>query len=171
MKKNKTVIFLTLGFLVGVSILLYPAISDFWNSKTQSHAITDYESVLKDLDDEDYTALFEQAYAYNRYGYVLEDGTFIDDKFVEFLELEGFDYYFDSASEYGDLYYIKTDGEMRVRSLATAEDKFIAKIGDIYGILFLTDNYIYYLSHNDIVRRVPIDGGESEFISSSKFTK
>jgi sortase A len=65
MRKHKTVIFLTLGFLVGICILLYPAFSDYWNSKTQSRAITDYESVLEDLEPEDYTAIFEKAYAYN----------------------------------------------------------------------------------------------------------
>ena len=66
MKKHKTVIFLTLGFLVGICILLYPAFSDYWNSKTQSRAITNYESVLENLKPEDYTAIFENAYAYNK---------------------------------------------------------------------------------------------------------
>ena len=50
MRKHKTVIFLTLGFLIGVCILLYPAFSDYWNSKTQSRAIVDYESVLEHLE-------------------------------------------------------------------------------------------------------------------------
>ena len=66
MRKHKTVIFLTLGFLVGVCILLYPAFSDFWNSKTQSRAITNYESVLENLKPEDYTAIFENAHNYNK---------------------------------------------------------------------------------------------------------
>ena len=66
MRRHKTVIFLTLGFLVGICILLYPAFSDFWNSKTQSRAITNYESVLENLKPEDNTAVFEEAYAYNK---------------------------------------------------------------------------------------------------------
>jgi sortase A len=66
MRKHKTVIFLTLGFLVGICILLYPAFSSYWNSKTQSRAITNYESVLENLKPEDYTAIFENAYAYNK---------------------------------------------------------------------------------------------------------
>ena len=66
MRRHKTVIFLTLGFLVGICILLYPAFSEFWNSKTQSRAITNYESVLENLKPEDYTAIFEKAYAYNK---------------------------------------------------------------------------------------------------------
>lgn len=66
MRKHRTAILLTLGFLVGICILLYPAISDYWNSKTQSRAIVDYESVLKDMDKEDYAAIFSTANAYNQ---------------------------------------------------------------------------------------------------------
>ena len=66
MRRHKTVIFLTLGFLVGICILLYPAFSNYWNSKTQSRAITDYESVLEDLKPEDYTAIFDKAHEYNK---------------------------------------------------------------------------------------------------------
>ena len=66
MRKHKTVIFLTIGFLVGISILLYPAFSNYWNQKTQSRAITDYESVLEKLDENDYNAIFERAHAYNK---------------------------------------------------------------------------------------------------------
>lgn len=66
MKKHKTAILLTLGFLVGICILLYPAVSDYWNSKTQSRAITNYESVLENLNKADYSDIFEQAYAYNK---------------------------------------------------------------------------------------------------------
>ena len=66
MRNHKTVIFLTLGFLVGICILLYPAFSDFWNSTTQSRAITDYESILDNLDENDYSAIFERAHAYNK---------------------------------------------------------------------------------------------------------
>ena len=66
MRKHKTVIFLTLGFLIGVCILLYPAFSDYWNSKRQSRAIVDYESVLDNMTAEEYAALIEEANVYNR---------------------------------------------------------------------------------------------------------
>lgn len=66
MRRHKTVIFLTLGFLVGISLLLYPAFSNYWNSKTQSRAIVDYEAVLEHLKPEDYSAMFQAAYDYNR---------------------------------------------------------------------------------------------------------
>ena len=65
MRKHKTVIFLTLGFFIGVCILLYPAFSNYWNAKNQSRAIVDYESVLDQMDSRDYSAIFEEAYTYN----------------------------------------------------------------------------------------------------------
>ena len=65
MRAHKTVIILTLGFLIGISVLLYPAFSNFWNSKTQSRAIVDYESVLEHLEPEDHSAIFQAAYDYN----------------------------------------------------------------------------------------------------------
>ena len=66
MRRRKTAILLTLGFLVGVCILLYPAVSNYWNSRTQSRAITNYESVLDNLDEALYAQLFEEAHAYNK---------------------------------------------------------------------------------------------------------
>lgn len=66
MRQHKTVIFLTLGFLVGISLLLYPAFSNYWNSKTQSRAIVNYEAVLEHLKPEDYSAMFQAAYDYNQ---------------------------------------------------------------------------------------------------------
>ena len=66
MRARKTVIFLTLGFLIGISVLLYPAFSNYWNSKTQSRAIVNYESVLEHLEPEDYTAIFQTAHDYNK---------------------------------------------------------------------------------------------------------
>ena len=65
MRSRKIWIILTLGFLVGVCVLLYPAFSNYWNSKTQSRAIVDYEAVLQYMEPEDYTAMFQAAYDYN----------------------------------------------------------------------------------------------------------
>lgn len=66
MKKHLSTIVLVLIFFVGLSILLYPAVSDYWNSKTQSRAIATYDKTLANLKPEDYTELFEAAEDYNR---------------------------------------------------------------------------------------------------------
>ena len=65
MRAHKTVIILTVGFLIGISVLLYPAFSNYWNSKTQTRAIVNYESVLEYLEPEDYSGIFQTAYDYN----------------------------------------------------------------------------------------------------------
>ena len=72
MRNRKIVILLTAGFLVGISLLLYPAISNYWNSKTQTRAIVDYEAVLEYLEPEDYSAVFQAAYEYNQALYATE---------------------------------------------------------------------------------------------------
>lgn len=65
-KKHKWSTFiLLLIFFVGLSTMLYPAISSYWNSKTQSQAIVDYEKMLENMPKEDYTKLFDEADEYN----------------------------------------------------------------------------------------------------------
>ena len=66
MKARKSTIILLAVFFVGLSVLLYPSISSYWNSKTQSEAIVDYEAMLAQYKPEDYSAVFEAAEDYNR---------------------------------------------------------------------------------------------------------
>lgn len=65
MKKNKTLIMVLL-FFMGLLILLYPSISDFYNEKRQSKVIVDYESLLEKLEIKDYAELFKEADEYNQ---------------------------------------------------------------------------------------------------------
>ena len=66
MQSRKSTIILLISFVIGLSVLLYPTISSYWNSKTQSEAIVDYESMLANYKPEDYTAIFEAAANYNQ---------------------------------------------------------------------------------------------------------
>ncbi len=76
MKKKKTTqkkkrgsastIILVVIFLVGLSVLLYPTVSDFWNEKRQSQAIINYDDLIVNLTPEDYTELFSKADIYNQ---------------------------------------------------------------------------------------------------------
>jgi len=66
MKSRKSTIILLISFFIGLSVLLYPSVSSYWNSKTQSEAIVDYESMLAQYKPEDYTEIFAQADAYNQ---------------------------------------------------------------------------------------------------------
>ncbi len=63
---NGSTILLVAIFFVGLCILLYPTLSDFWNEKRQSQAIINYDDLIVDLEPEDYTEYFLKADEYNR---------------------------------------------------------------------------------------------------------
>lgn len=65
MKKHLSTILLVAVFLLGVCIMLYPSVSDYWNSLHQTQAIGAYEDTLSGMTQRDYSAYFEQADAYN----------------------------------------------------------------------------------------------------------
>lgn len=65
MRKHLSTIILILIFLVGLSLLLYPTVSDYWNSLHQSRAIAQYSEEVANLDNEQYDKLWAQAEAYN----------------------------------------------------------------------------------------------------------
>ena len=65
MKKHSSTIILVLILLIGLSLILYPSFSDWWNSFHQSRAIASYDNVLAEMDTEQYDHLFDAARAYN----------------------------------------------------------------------------------------------------------
>ena len=65
-KKGKlTTLFLFLILLTGLSLLLYPSLSDYWNSFHQTQAIASYAQEVAHLDDNQYEQLWQAARAYN----------------------------------------------------------------------------------------------------------
>lgn len=66
MKKHLSTIVLVLIFLIGLSLLLYPTVSDYWNSLHQSRVIADYTRQVADLDHDTYDQIWEEAREYNR---------------------------------------------------------------------------------------------------------
>lgn len=68
MKKKKDLIstlILVLALLVGLSVMLYPIISDWWNSKTQSKLVQSYENQVSKIDESQFDEMFAKAYDYN----------------------------------------------------------------------------------------------------------
>lgn len=55
-----------LMFLVGFGILIYPTVSDQWNSYRQSQLITVYDSYVEELDEEDFSEHWKTAEAFNQ---------------------------------------------------------------------------------------------------------
>ncbi|MGM9912936.1 class C sortase [Floccifex sp.] len=64
-KKNHTTLILVLILLMGLSLLLYPSISDYWNSFHQSRSIIEYTQNVSTLDTEEYKKLWNLASDYN----------------------------------------------------------------------------------------------------------
>ncbi len=64
-KSRKTTIFLAAIFLLGVSLLLYPILSEYWNSLHQSQAIAAYMDAVEEMDSSSYEAMRNAAKAYN----------------------------------------------------------------------------------------------------------
>ena len=65
MKKNKSTIILILVFFVGLSVMLYPTISDYVNQRNQSRAVASYAQDVDNMTDADYSAYFDAADAFN----------------------------------------------------------------------------------------------------------
>ena len=65
-KKNWSNIILIVVFFVGLSVLLYPTVSDYWNSFHQSRAIATYSDAVEEMDTSDYERMWAEADAYNK---------------------------------------------------------------------------------------------------------
>lgn len=66
MKKNRSNIILIIIFLIGLSVMLYPSFSDYWNSRAQSRAVASYNNDVQKMTDQDYKKMFREADNYNK---------------------------------------------------------------------------------------------------------
>lgn len=66
-KKNRFSTFLLLiSLAIGLSLLLYPTVSDYWNSLVQSKAVATYAEAVSNMDETQYDAIIKSAQEYNR---------------------------------------------------------------------------------------------------------
>ena len=66
MKRHGTTIILLIVLIAGLSLLLYPSFSDWWNSMHQSRAVASYVEQVANIDEEQYAHLWDAAWNYNR---------------------------------------------------------------------------------------------------------
>ena len=66
MRKHLSTIVLVILLLIGLSLLLYPTVSDYWNSFHQTRAIATYAENVAALDNASYDAIWGAARQYNR---------------------------------------------------------------------------------------------------------
>lgn len=65
MKQRKSNILLVLILIAGLSLLLYPPVSNWWNSYRQSKVVASYADSVSRLNDEEYQQILDAAKAYN----------------------------------------------------------------------------------------------------------
>jgi sortase A len=65
LKSQISTIILVIVFIIGLLLLLYPSVSDYWNSKHQTRAIADYTEKVAELDSEEYNKILSDAVEYN----------------------------------------------------------------------------------------------------------
>ena len=65
MKRTIKNILFGLMFLIGFGVLVYPIVSDQWNTYRQSQLITIYDSYVEELDEEDFSEHWKAAKAFN----------------------------------------------------------------------------------------------------------
>ena len=65
MKKHMSTIIAILVFITGLSLLLYPTVSNYWNSKHQSRVVANYTDTLAKMDKKEKQYAIDQAVQYN----------------------------------------------------------------------------------------------------------
>ena len=80
MKKHLSTIALILVLLAGLSLLLYPTVSDYWNARHASKAVADYTQNVQALDQDAYDELLAAAEDYNRSLLTRENGFFLTEE-------------------------------------------------------------------------------------------
>lgn len=65
MKFSKSTIALLAALAVGLCLMLYPSVSDWWNSFNQSHAIAGYETAAASMGEDEAEEMLARARAYN----------------------------------------------------------------------------------------------------------
>ena len=86
MKKKLSTILLILAFIAGLSLLLYPTVSDYWNSLHASKAVVDYGGDVNRLDRTQYDEMWQEATAYNQILREKSDSFYLTDEQKEQYE-------------------------------------------------------------------------------------
>ena len=76
MRKHLSTIILVFILLIGLSLLLYPTVSDYWNSFHQTRAIATYAENVAALDSTSYDHIWEAAWQYNQ-GLLYRNNSFL----------------------------------------------------------------------------------------------
>lgn len=128
------VVFLVI-FLIGVTVMFYPDLSDYINRKNASRVMASYQQAVDVLSEVDYSELFAEAQAYNLSLY--EKGFAVNDTFGEERNEDGEDIYWNllkvgKRDVMGYLTIDKIDVSLPIYHGAS-EEVLAAGVGHIHG--------------------------------------
>ncbi|MCR5599658.1 MAG: class C sortase, partial [Ruminococcus sp.] len=66
-KKRDIIMTVVFGFifLAGLSVMLYPTFSNWWNQRHQTRAVANYKEAVAEMDNDDTEQILAEAHAYN----------------------------------------------------------------------------------------------------------
>ena len=102
MKRKVPGVMFALMFLLGFGILVYPTVSNQWNTYRQSKLITQYENVVEEMESEDFSEEWEKARSFN-------DSFVMNDIYGDVFGTEDIDV---EDTEYWNVLNIAGDGVM-----------------------------------------------------------
>lgn len=78
---------------IGLAIMLYPTVSDWWNSFHQSRAVASYQEAMAEFDESEYEALFAAADTYNEHlrglSFPFTEYEQLDEEYTAALDING----------------------------------------------------------------------------------
>ncbi len=91
-KRNKVIsavitILLSVFLVVGIGVMLYPSVSDWWNSMHASKSISQYVDAVENVDNEELKKMIEDAAAYNRRLYISHHFDLTEEEYAEYEKL------------------------------------------------------------------------------------
>lgn len=125
MKRKFSTILFGLIFLIGFGILIYPTVSNQWNTYRQSKLISNYEQTISDMEPEDFTQEWEKARAFND---AMQQNNLYSDVFGEESEDP-------KGTEYWNVLNIGGDGVMGYLSIPKINSKLSVYHGTADDVL------------------------------------
>ena len=65
-KRNSSTVLLALGFLAGLSLMLYPVVSNYLNARVQSGVVSGYQQYVQETNTEEHIRMISHAKQYNQ---------------------------------------------------------------------------------------------------------
>ena len=66
LRRNGVTLVLAVVLAIGIGLLLYPSVSNWWNQRNQSQVVMQYASAVSSMTDEQYSHMLGEAQAYNQ---------------------------------------------------------------------------------------------------------